>query len=363
MPSPLKRVFPQLLPELHRTTTNTVLKVRSIRRNHNVSSNASLTSIATNKSTFEHLTSSPFNPASQEKTLKHPMADIRRAMLLKKRQQRQGDASQFASLSASSSKPQTTTPKLTVLESATSKVLKKAKRYDRYKQGSVLQDCFADYSMESVEFRRTMQKALGVKLNSKEAKALLVAFDADGNGLLDGAEFLQLFFRTAHDEHSREFRVVQKKKRIQQIEEKEKRKKAILEEKKMNDSVVDFNFDPSDTKRVLRRLAKLASVYDILSENGKRANAQFQCELRPHQLKITIAKCFGLNLTAKELGALVTYFDKDGDGDVSGAEFLISFTKLGSIQQRLERKKRDAVIKRQRASGLLLPLVPTSLGR
>jgi len=69
--------------------------------------------------------------------------------------------------------------------------------------------------------------------------------------------------------------VVQEKKRIQQIEEKEKRKKAILEEKKMNDSVVDFNFDPSDTKRVLRRLAKLTSVYDILSENGKRANCKY----------------------------------------------------------------------------------------
>ena len=174
---------------------------------------------------------------------------------------------------------------------------------------------------------------------------------------------MQLFFRTAHDEHSREFRIIKERREKETWDAKEKvrlDKEAI---QTLNESVIDNEFDEEDTKRVLRRLAKISSTYDILSENGMRVSAQFQCVLRPHQLKISLNKCFGMTLTRKELGALVAYFDKDGDGDVSGAEFLVSFKKLGGIQRRIERERRDEIVKKKREKGLLLPLVPSSLGR
>jgi len=242
-------------------------------------------------------------------------------MLLKKRKERQSEGDSLTARAINTTRLRALQKKKkTPLESATEKVLAKAKQYDRYKQGSVLQDCFADYSMESPEFRRTMKKALGIALTKKEASAILHAFDKDGNGLLDGAEFLQLFFRTAHDEHTREFRIIQEKKLADRRLEKEKKQREKETIIRVNESCVDWNFVEEDTKRVLRKLAKISSLYDILSENGKRISAQFQCILRPYQLKITLQKCFGLALSKKELGALVSYFDQDGDGDVSGGE-------------------------------------------
>ena len=38
---------------------------------------------------------------------------------------------------------------------------------------------------------------------------------------------------------------------------------------------------------------------------------------------------FNITLTAPELGALMSYFDKDGDGNINCAEFLIQFFRTG----------------------------------
>jgi Ca2+-binding EF-hand superfamily protein len=85
--------------------------------------------------------------------------------------------------------------------------------------------------------------------------------------------------------------------------------------------------------------------------------------MRPHDLMEHLKKTFGIKLKPKELGALVSYFDKDGDGDVSGAEFLLSFTKLGAVWRNREREKRDKIVQRKRDMGLLLPKIADHLGR
>lgn len=43
----------------------------------------------------------------------------------------------------------------------------------------------------------------------------------------------------------------------------------------------------------------------------------------------TCCQVFGLKLSPSELGAVMQEFDKDGDGTVNCAEFLLTFFRIG----------------------------------
>lgn len=51
--------------------------------------------------------------------------------------------------------------------------------------------------------------------------------------------------------------------------------------------------------------------------------------MHPPLFRDMIFRTFGVTLTPGEAGAVIKYFDKDGDGTVDGTEFLLLFTKLG----------------------------------
>lgn len=44
---------------------------------------------------------------------------------------------------------------------------------------------------------------------------------------------------------------------------------------------------------------------------------------------MTCCQVFGLKLSPSELGAVMKEFDKDGDGTVNCAEFLLTFFRIG----------------------------------
>ena len=59
--------------------------------------------------------------------------------------------------------------------------------------------------------------------------------------------------------------------------------------------------------------------------------------MEPHVFKEQLKRVLNLQVTPKELGALMSYFDKNGDGMISCPEFLIQFVKLG-FEERSRRK-------------------------
>ena len=62
----------------------------------------------------------------------------------------------------------------------------------------------------------------------------------------------------------------------------------------------------------------------------------------PHVFKEQLKRVFNIKLTAPELGAVMKHFDKDGDGTVDCAEFLISFFKRG-----FETRNANTIAKRE----------------
>ena len=256
-----------------------------------------------------------------------PLTKIRRSMLLKKRLARTATA--LPAISSPKSNPiKSASAKPKPLDSALRKLKKAARHYDRYRDGEVLTKSFADYKMESVEFRMQMRRAMGVNLNKREAEDLLNHADRDKSGTLDGAEFLLMFFKEAHGEHAADVRS-----RLKLKQERLKLEKQRIADTERNEAEKDAksfttNFTERDTKRVLKCLAKHAANFDGMSEAGKRTCANFGCVLRPSALKEQLLKSFNMKVTKAELGALIAQFDRDGDGDVSGAEFMVSLVDL-----------------------------------
>ena len=131
---------------------------------------------------------------------------------------------------------------------------------------------------------------MGVDLTRKEAVALHAHADRDKSGSLDGAEFLLMFFKEAHVEHSTG---LQKRLKLKELRAEEERQKKVQEEDekvRADYSCFSTNFTVEDTKRVMRRLARHAFEFDVMSEQGKRTSKNFQCILRPAALKEQLFK-------------------------------------------------------------------------
>lgn len=69
-------------------------------------------------------------------------------------------------------------------------------------------------------------------------------------------------------------------------------------------------------------------MYFVEVELGGETNI---CETHHVTFRFRVFCCqvFGLKLSPRELGAVMQEFDKDGDGTVNCAEFLLTFFRIG----------------------------------
>ena len=147
-------------------------------------------------------------------------------------------------------------------------------------------------------------RALGFEPKKEEIKKMISDIDKDGSGTIDFEEFLQMMTAKMGERDSRE---------------------EIMKAFRL--------FDDDETGK-------------ISFKNLKR-----------------VAKELGENMTDEELQEMIDEADRDGDGEVSGAEFLVTFAKLGAIQRRKERQKRDMIVEMKKRKVLLLPRIAEPLGR
>lgn len=81
----------------------------------------------------------------------------------------------------------------------------------------------------------------------------------------------------------------------------------------LGDANARMNAHP-DVASVRRKIASVAAYYD--PQRGGGLKGFNGAELDPTALKEQLRRNFGIQVTPAELGALVTLFDKDGDGTV-----------------------------------------------
>ena len=224
------------------------------------------------------------------------------------------------------------------LGKALRKVSVSAVKYNRDKDGVYI-NAFRGGAMNPVAFRLEMRRSLGIKLTDEEFSVLVAEFDEDGDGTINGSEFLVQFMSIGFKEKSRiayRRRERERKKRLADKME-AKRKKMLQEEKMEMNITTDFSKD--DLQSALAKIQQVAGDYDATSASAMSLQGFLGTPLTPGNLRDMLRRTFNLRLSGKEIGAMMSAFDQDASGTLDGSEFLINFKKLGFKERTLRAKQ------------------------
>jgi len=228
-------------------------------------------------------------------------------------------------------------------KSAMAKITAAAADYDKMSASAMSLQAFQGSSMQPPLFRDMIFRTFGVSLNAGEAGAVIKYFDKDGDGTVDGTEFLLLFTKLGFNEKSRRFAERKKEKERRDALDKiwwGKREKEIEQN---NEKKVDRSFTPAHKQLALKKIAACAIDFTVDPINTLALQAFQGSVMQPHVFKEMLKRTFELKLNAGELGAIISIFDKDADGEVDGAEFLNQFFKI-----KHQERDRRAESRRQR---------------
>lgn len=112
-----------------------------------------------------------------------------------------------------------------------------------------------------------------------------------------------------------------------------------------------------------QKIGEVASFNDL----GKLDFSGFKKEaLEPYAFRQQLERLFNVKLTDAELGALVTLFDRNGDGRISHIEFVHDFFKIGKNHREIKlirnnnQRKRQNDKEKKKKDHLLNTIVPAN---
>ncbi|GMH66716.1 hypothetical protein TL16_g10998 [Triparma laevis f. inornata] len=233
--------------------------------------------------------------------------------------------------------------------SAMEKITAAAADYDKMSASAMSLQAFQGSAMHPPLFRDMIFRTFGVTLTPGEAGAVIKYFDKDGDGTVDGTEFLLLFTKLGFNEKTRRFNERKKEKERRDKKDKlwwEQREKEIQQN---NANKVDRSFTSAHKDIALGKIAACAVDFDVDPIKQLALQAFQGSVMQPHVFKEMLKRTFELKLSPGELGAVISIFDRDGDGEVDGAEFLNQFFKIK--HQERDRRANERREKQRRIEG------------
>lgn len=231
--------------------------------------------------------------------------------------------------------------KNTVLEKLTQAAIK----YDKNHPSSVSLVGFQGAFMKPHVFKDMIFRTFNIKTTPKELGALMNHFDRDMNGEIECSEFTIEFFRLGFTRRAE----MHKQQLEKQRNDNEKRQKDAIaklkdQEEKMN-LKVDWDFDDGDLEHVKEKITQAAMRYDKHHPASVGLEGFSTATLAPGAFREIVKRTFRINLSPRELAAMLTMFDADRNGNIKSEEFLTRFMRIG-LDARYEFK--TASIEKQR---------------
>lgn len=213
-------------------------------------------------------------------------------------------------------------------KSAFAKLTEGAVRYSKSGPGAVGLEGFEAVSMPPHIFKEQLKLVFNVKITIPELWALVAYFDKENSGVLNCKQFINQFLRTGLEERDR-IRIgwrTEQRRRREKDEQKEEAKEAEKVRKAWSE--VDFEFLETDFDSALDKFVHICHQFDRRML-GPAGFAAFDAEtLNPAEFRETMKRTFNLKVSARELGALVTYFDVSGKKVANCSAFLNAFVQV-----------------------------------
>lgn len=194
-------------------------------------------------------------------------------------------------------------------ESAERKILDLAKAYFGDKASDLTFAPFRVRSMEPVVWREMMRRSFEIKLNNGELAYFLTLF-GDESGNIDCVQFNMKFKALVFEEKSK--LRAQQLKLIQDNKTKAEAEKVAKVQKRLNkyESLISHDFSEDDTESVIEKLSEVAVRYDKNHPAAPDMSAFLAAYMPAAEFQDLMKRLFHINITSKELGALVALCGK-----------------------------------------------------
>ena len=231
-------------------------------------------------------------------------------------------------------------------------------KYDKNAPGCVSLVAFDALYLTPVVFKEVMKATVGIYITPKELAVLISDFD-DNHGNLHCQNFLVAFIQLGAAERQK-FKMVQleKQARDNQRRKTEHERKMREAEEKMS-LKVSYDFSTDEKVEAFKKLAAAAKRYDKNAPGCMSLDGFEQKVLPAGVFREMIKRTFGLIPTVGELGAIMSYFDKEKTGMVPSQEFIVHFLKVGAAERNKDKtaalkKIRNDAIEREKVQADLL---------
>ena len=171
--------------------------------------------------------------------------------------------------------------------------------------------------------------------------------DTAHNGMVDGIEFMLLFYRIRFEVRNKILTERLSANRMIQLSAAEREKQRLESLENARKFNISSDFTEEDSKSALEKLTVAATNFEKLMPESSQLKA-FESEfIEPQIFRDQLLRVLNLRLTAAEIGALVRYFAKaEGEVNVRCSDFLVWFFRTGfeekskqAREKRLEQKR------------------------
>ena len=222
---------------------------------------------------------------------------------------------------------------------AARKLANSAIRYRKDRDGFMFKS-FESVFIDYLSFRNILKRVFALEFTNQEFVEICKFIDGNGNRTHIECSKFQHFYitigRVCKDEKKR--KDIQRNESIQQsIIQAEEKEKLKLNAKFQEG--VDYNFDINHFNSAMIKIKEGAEKYDRSHPSAMSLNG-FDAEfIQPSIFRNLLKLTFNIDLTPKELGAIVRHYDTDNKGTVNSTEFITYFLKLGFDLRMIKRSK------------------------